>query len=166
MKLLINQLYIIVIILLNVNLLFPQNDVCLNIQNNPYPFSPALNAFSKYINILDCFHIYAEPAISDQKVLHAASIVAELLDNNEDGIVDDPLLEHQLRNSQAMMPLFSSEWSSAMDDVWNYYNGCTSAALFNNEIDPSQPGYWGDDASVEEILHTINHCILQGEDSL
>ena len=77
--------------------------------------------FSKYINILDCFHIYAEPAISDQKVLHAASIVAELLDNNEDGIVDDPLLEHQLRNSQAMMPLFSSEWSSAMDDVWNYY---------------------------------------------
>jgi hypothetical protein len=57
-----------------------------------------------------------------------------------------------------MMPLFSSEWSPAMDDVWDYYDGCVSAALFNNEIDPSQPGHWGDDASVEEILHTINHC--------
>jgi hypothetical protein len=33
-----------------------------------------------------------------------------------------------------------------------------SAALFNNEIDPSHPGHWGDDASVEEILHTINAC--------
>ena len=135
-----------------------QNEVCFEIESNPNPLDPALNSFSKYVNVLDCFHIYAESSISDAKVLHAASVAAELLDNNEDGIVDDPLLEAELHFAEAMMPLFSSEWSPAMDDVWDYYDGCVSAALFNNEIDPSQPGHWGDDASVEEILHTINHC--------
>ena len=56
------------------------------------------------------------------------------------------------------MPIFSSEWSQAIDDFMDNYNGDgVSAVLFNFEIDPSQPGHWGDDASVEEILHTINH---------
>ena len=135
-----------------------QNEVCFDIESNPNPFDPALNSFSKYVNVLDCFHIYAESSISDAKVLHAAAITAELLDNNEDGIVDDPLVKTALQNSESMMPLFSSEWSPAMDDVWNYYDGCLGAALFKNEIDPTQPGHWGDDASVEEILHTINTC--------
>ena len=57
-----------------------------------------------------------------------------------------------------MMPLFNSEWSSGQDNVFDYYDGCLGAVLYNNEIDPSQPGHWGDDASVEEILHTINTC--------
>ena len=126
-----------------------QNEVCFEIESNPNSFDPALNSFSKYVNVLDCFHIYAESSISDSKVLHAAAVAAEILDNNEDGIVDDPLIETILQNSQAMMPLFSSEWSPAMDAVWDYYDGCVSAALFNNEIDPSQPGHWGDDATVE-----------------
>ena len=119
-----------------------QNEVCFEIESNPNPLDPALNSFSKYVNVLDCFHIYAESSISDAKVLHAAAVAAELLDNNEDGIVDDPLLEAELYSAEAMMPLFFSEWSPAMDDVWDYYDGCVSAALFNNEIDPSQPGHW------------------------
>ena len=32
-----------------------------------------------------------------------------------------------------------------------------SAVLYNNEVDPDNPGHWGDDATVEEIMHTINH---------
>jgi len=139
-------------------LLTAQNEVCFNIEANPFPSDLALNGFSKYVNVLDCFHIYAEDTISDEKTLHAAAVAAALLDNNKDGVVDDPLIEAILRNSNTMMPIFTNEWSSAMDDVWYYYDGCVSAALFRNEIDPSQPGHWGDDATVEEILHTINHC--------
>ena len=37
-----------------------QNDVCFEIESNPDPFNPALNSFSKYVNVLDCIHIYAE----------------------------------------------------------------------------------------------------------
>ena len=148
----------IILIMFLSSYVFAQNEICFEIESNPDPFDPALSSFSKYVNVLDCFHIYAESSISDEKVLYAASVVAELLDNNEDGIVDDSLLEEELRSCDAMMPIFSSEWSPGMDDVWDYYDGCVSAALFNNEIDPSQPGHWGNDASVEEILHTINAC--------
>jgi len=139
-------------------LLIAQNEVCYDIQPNPHPNDPALISFIKYIRVLDCIHIYGESQISDAKLLHAAAVASELLDNNEDGIVDDPLIEASLRNLNAMMPLFNSEWSTGMDNVEDNYNGCLGAALFKNEIDPSQPGHWGEDASVEEILHTINQC--------
>ena len=89
MEFLLNKFSRFIIILMFSGItLYAQNEVCFNIQNNPNPFNPALNAFTKYINVLDCFHIYAESSISDGKILHAASVAAELLDNNEDGIVD------------------------------------------------------------------------------
>ena len=138
--------------------IFAQNDVCFDIVQNPNISVPGLSTFTQYIRVLDCIDIYGESNISEEKMLHAASIAAELLDNNEDGIVDDPLIENSLRSLNTMMPLFNSEFSPGMDNVMDYYDGCLGAALFRNEIDPSQPGHWGDDASVEEILHTINNC--------
>ncbi|MBC8312380.1 MAG: hypothetical protein H8E72_08735 [Candidatus Marinimicrobia bacterium] len=135
-----------------------QNEVCLDLVDNPNSNSQALSSFTTYVNVLDCIDIYGESQVSDEKVLHAAAIAAELLDNNEDGIVDDPAVENALRNSNAMMPIFNSEWSNGQDNVFDYYNGCLGAALYRNEMDPSQPGHWGSDASVEEILHTINTC--------
>ena len=138
--------------------IYAQNTVCFEIEANPNTNDLALGAFTKYVNVLDCFEIYAEASISDAKVLHAAAVTAELLDNNEDGIVDDPLIKAQLANSNALMPLFASEGSAGENAFFNNYNGNgVSAVLYNNEIDPTQPGHWGDDATVEEILHTINH---------
>ena len=80
-------------LLLIFTFLFSQNEVCFDIQDNPQPNHPALNGFSKYVNVLDCLHIYAQSTITDEKVLHAAAVAAELLDNDEDGVVDDPLVE-------------------------------------------------------------------------
>ena len=138
--------------------LFSQNEVCFEIEENPHPNSSSLGCFTKYVSVLDCFEIYAESSVQDNKVLHAAAIAAELLDNNEDGIVDDPALFQRLQQQEALMPIFSYEGSPCMDDFEDHYNGDgVSAVLFRNEIDPSQPGHWGDDASVEEIVHTINH---------
>ena len=135
-----------------------QNTVCFTIDPNPNTNDPALAPFTKYVDVLGCFSIYAESTISDAKVLHAAAVTAELLDNNEDGIVDDPAIELQLTSEDALMPIFSSEGSSAENAFFNNYNGDgVSAVLYKNEIDPTQTGHWGDDATVEEIMHTINH---------
>ena len=135
-----------------------QNTICFTINPNPNSSSTALSAFTKHVDVLGCFSIYAESSISDAKVLHAAAVAAELLDNDEDGIVDDPLIETQLSNENALMPIFSSEGSSAENIFFNNYNGNgVSAVLYKNEIDPNNPGHWGDDATVEEVLHTINH---------
>jgi len=134
-----------------------QNNVCFTIDTNPNS-TTAFSGFSKYVDVLGCFSIYAESSISDAKVLHAAAVAAELLDNDEDGIVDDPLIEAQLQNKQAFMPVFSSEGSNAENLLFNNYNGDgASAVLYKNEIDPTQTGHWGDDATVEEVIHTINH---------
>jgi hypothetical protein len=133
-----------------------QNIVCFTIDPNPNP-NIAFSGFTKHIDVLGCFSIYAESSISDAKVLHAAAVAAELLDNNEDGIVDDLLIKMQLQNKQAFTPIFAYEGSSAEDLLFNNYQGDgVSAVLYDNEIDPTQPGHWGDDATIEEIIHTIN----------
>jgi len=134
-----------------------QNNVCFTIEDNPNINSPAFSDFTKYVRVLDCFDIYAESSIPDLKVLHAASIAAELLDNNEDGEVDDPLLKNELNANGALIPIFAYDGSPAMDNFFDNYNGNgASAVLWRNEIDPNHPGYWGADASVEEIVHVIN----------
>ena len=153
-----NIIRVIVVLLFFVVKGFSQNTVCFDIQSNPSQFDPALQGFTKYVNVLDCFNIYAEPTISDAKVLHVASVAAELLDNDEDGNVDDRLLEEELKQRGALIPILSSEWSQAADNFFDYYTGQgASAVLFNNEIDPTNTGQWGDDATVEEVLHVINH---------
>ncbi len=138
--------------------LFSQNEVCFEVEPNPYPNNPSLSSFTQYVNVLDCIHIYGESQITQEKMLHAAAVAAELLDNNEDGIVDDPEVEAIMQSSNVVMPIFNSEWSPGQDNLEDNFNGCLGAALYRNEMDPSQPGHWGYDASVEEILHTINNC--------
>ncbi|GIS72105.1 MAG: hypothetical protein CM1200mP10_16820 [Candidatus Neomarinimicrobiota bacterium] len=40
---------------------------------------------------------------------------------------------------------------------FDHYDGEGAAAvLWRNEIDPNNPGYWGADATVEEVVHVIN----------
>ena len=141
-------------------ILFSQNEVCFEIEDNPNPNHPAFSIFSKYVNVLDCIHVYAESNITDEKVLHVAAVAAEFLDNDEDGNVDDPLIEASLIELNTIMPVFQSENGNSIDTFFDNLedDGCLGAVLFRNEIDPSQPGHWGDDATVEEVLHTINSC--------
>ena len=141
-----------------------QNTVCFEIEENNSGIQ-ALNLFPKYINVFDCIHIYAEESVSDSKVLHAAAIAAELLDNDEDGVIDDINVQEVLLTKQTIMPLFAYEGSDAEEMLFDNfeflvkeYNYCAGAVLYNDEIDPSNPGFLLNDASVEEILHTINGC--------
>ena len=61
-------------------------------------------------------------------------------------------------NRGALIPILNSEWSQEANSFFNNYDGDgVSAVLFNNEIDPNNPGRWAYDATVEEVIHTINH---------
>lgn len=134
-----------------------QNTVCLTIESNPNSNQAGLGLFTKYVNVLDCFSVYAESSISDEKVLHAAAVAAELLDNDENGFVDDDALKAELQLRGALIPIFYQENSNAENLFFNEYNGEGAAAvLYNNEMNPSTPGYWGSDATVEEVIHVIN----------
>ena len=144
-------------LLLSIQVIPAQNTVCFDITANPNANSTAFSSFTKYIHVLDCFSIYAESSIPDEKVLHVASVAAELLDNDEDGTVDDPLLKAELASNNALIPIFAYDGSPAMDNFFDHYDGEGAAAvLWRNEIDPNNPGYWGADATVEEVVHVIN----------
>lgn len=136
---------------------FAQNTVCLDLVANPDAGQAAFADFTKYVNVFG-FKIYGENGITDAQVLHVAAVTAELLDQDEDGTADDPVLLSQLLSEGALMPIFNSEGSPANISFENNYNGAgVSAVLRADEIDPTQPGHWGSDATVEEVLHTINH---------
>jgi len=124
---------------------------------NPHADQPAFAGFSKYIEVFG-LRLYAEDDLTDAQVLYAATIVAELIDNDEDGLADDPALLEQLQANGFIMPMFGEEGSDAMRDFERHYQGNgTSAVLFADEVDPNNPGRWGFDATIEEILHTVNH---------
>ena len=135
-----------------------QQEVCFSIEGNPFEQEDAFSEFTHYIDVLGCFHVLAESGVSDSKLLHVAAVAAELLDQDEDGQVDDPSIEEALSTGQALMPILNFEGSDAEEELFESYDGSGIAAvLYNEEIDPEQPGHWGADATVEEVLHTINH---------
>ena len=106
----------IALLLLSIQVIHAQNTVCFDIAANPNADSTAFSDFTKYIRVLDCFSIYAESSIPDENVLHAAAVAAELLDNDEDGEVDDLVLKAELAANGALIPIFAYDGSSAMDN--------------------------------------------------
>ena len=137
-----------------------QTSSCLDILVNTDTQDPSLSEFDRYINVLGTMRFYAEPGVTDAQLLHAASVGAELLDNDENGVVDDVNLADQLISSNAIMPLFAEEGSPAENAMMDNWDGsfCVSAVLYSQEIAPWAPVDWFEDACLEEILHTINVC--------
>ncbi len=135
---------------------FGQNIVCFDIEANPTPDDPALALFTKYIDVFG-IGIFAESSISDEKVKHTAAIFAEWIDNDEDGVVDDPLVYAELIDREALMPIFSNEGSPAENAFFDNYEGeGVGAVLYEGEIITTRPLTDQFDATLEENLHTIS----------
>ena len=127
----------------------------------PNDLREASNVFTKYVEVFG-LRILATSAVPDAKVLHTANILAEYLDNDENGSVDQPeVLDKLLGNSNeeiATMVLFASEneeeshensFESLMRILTRTQN------LYADEI--FENGSIGDDrdATLEEVLHLV-----------
>ena len=135
----------------------PMGSTNFEIVDNPHTDNPAFESFSKYVEVFS-LRIYAEDNFSDTDILHVAHMLAELIDNDEDGSPDDAVLLAQLQEAKFVMPMFADEDSAAMRAFEQNYEGDgVSAVLFAFDVDPQNPGRWGYDATVEELLHTIHH---------
>ena len=135
-------------------------DGIFEITANPHSDVLGMKFFTKYVDVFG-LGIYAEAGLSDAQVLHAAAILAELLDNDENGVIDDEAVLAELVDQRAIIPMFTYQGSSSMEHFEDhYYDGklpfYVGAKLYEREVDPTQPGHWGSDASIEEIMHTIN----------
>ena len=95
--------------------------------------------------------IYAYANVEDVKLLHAANIMAQYLDNDEDGIVDNPALLSALISSNAALYMWKQEGQQGSINAQDLGADESVPAWHNN-------GHTSRfDAALEEIWHVITH---------
>ncbi len=110
--------------------------------------------------------IYAVKAVEDAKLLHAANVMAQYLDNDEDGVVDNELVLASMKKNNAFLFIWASE--SDMDNI-KMPDNAAGQDLGNDETNPNfvKNGKKGEfDAAIEEVWHLINtagHCQVYPE---
>lgn len=134
-------------------------DTIINSGNDPN-FNIVINSDIEYIGfnrkvMVFGIAIYAVPGIDDIRLLHAANIMAQYLDNDENGIVDNELVLEKMLANNAFMFMWNSE--SDFNTITMPENAI-GQDLGNDETVPEwhtngQIGRF--DASLEEVWHII-----------
>jgi len=119
-------------------------------------------AWADYTKQIDVFGIpvIATDGVSDAKMMHAASILAEYLDNDQDGKADDPKVIDAIHEHNGFLYMAadeSEEDTEFPNDVFDD-NQDFGQNLFAEETRPeSSSAEGGFDATLEEVLHLITH---------
>ena len=112
------------------------------------------NYFKYFCKTTEVFgiKIYATEGVKNEKLLHAASIMAEYLDNDEDGVVDNQKILDKIINRKVWLLVI--EEGLDIDDVPNSLKYHRFQDLYNEEISliNGSPRF---DATLEEVLHII-----------
>ncbi len=115
-----------------------------------------LAAFNRKVVVFD-IDIYAVAGVTDSKLLHAANIMAQYLDNDEDGTVDDTNVWNAMKAADAFVVMWKNE--SDLDNL-NPPAGREGQDLGNDETRPewhaNKNGAF--DAALEEIWHIITNA--------
>lgn len=117
-------------------------------------------AFKRFNRKVEVFgiSIYAVKAVEDSKLLHAANIMAQYLDNDEDGKVDNPKVLDAMKSKKAFMVMWKKE--SDLENIKKPDNA-EGQDLGNDETVPQwhSNGRKGTfDAALEEVWHIITHA--------
>ena len=118
------------------------------------------SALPKHVQVFGLF-IQATDRVPDAKLLHAASITADFLDNDRNGKPDNPTVNDELWNERAaiVMGYDERELERLHDRYGELFDNYTLQGLFATETlpnaGPHNPKSSEFDASIEEILHII-----------
>lgn len=101
--------------------------------------------------------IYAVSGVEDTKLLHAANLLAQYLDNNEDDVIDNQVVLDKMLENKACMVM----WKSENDLNINLPSDRIGQDLGNDETIPvwHTNGHTGRfDAAIEEVWHIVTHA--------
>lgn len=115
-----------------------------------------LTDFNKKVEVFG-IKIFAVSKVEDAKLLHAANVMAQYLDNDEDGTPDNQAVVDEMIARNAFMVMWKKENDLNMDPP----SGWEGQDLGNDETNPSfvSNGKIATfDASLEEVLHIITHA--------
>jgi len=123
--------------------------------------------FSKHVSVFGV-HVFASSNTADDKVLHAAHVLAQYLDNDEDGVVDDAALLAEMteRPGGASLIMFTDESEIESSGVFESesLDSFRMQDLYGEETHPEgSSANGGFDATLEEVWHLISS---KGHDGL
>lgn len=113
--------------------------------------------FTKKVVVFDV-PLYGTNQVDDAKLSHAANVMAQYLDNDEDGTPDNPLVVEALKSNNGFMLVWKNE--SDLNIFDSLANPDAGQDLGADETIPEwhtngQTGQF--DATLEEVLHLITH---------
>lgn len=117
------------------------------------------NGFSNFNRKVVVFgiDIYAVAAVEDVKLLHAANVMAQYLDNDEDGTIDDQLVLDKMIENKAFMVMWKNENDLDVDPPSDRIGQDLGDDETNHTyVTSGKTGRF--DASLEEVLHIINNA--------
>ncbi len=94
-------------------------------------------------------YIYATDTTGDDKLLHAANILAEYIDNDENGIPDNPKIIKALIEGRGAIVMTRTEGERITG--WRP----EGQGLYDEETIPNAKAQGRFDASLEEVLHMV-----------
>lgn len=119
-------------------------------------FSTAKSAgFTKGISIFGV-NILATNGVSEKKLIHAANVMAELIDNDENGEVDNSCVVKKLNELEAFVSMYNedeSEISMEFLKMLGSEGNSTGLGAFETTVNYESENQH--DASIEEIFHLI-----------
>jgi len=142
------------------------------VSNSPWGWD--YGPIDRKVSIFDnTITIYADQNILDSELQHIASVTAEFLDNNEDGVLDNLMVAETLRSKQAILIVHHERTpgertgSEPRDNIFNSFGSIqtleskiskdwlTPNPTFVDTLDASQDsGLY--DATLEEVWHLIS----------
>ena len=115
-----------------------------------------LSSFNKKVIVFG-IDLYAVREVEDAKLLHAANVMAQYLDNDEDGLIDNQLVLNKMLENKAFLVM----WKKEKDLNIRPPSGRIGQDLGNDETNPSFVSNGKTerfDATLEEVLHLINNA--------
>ena len=103
-------------------------------------------------------NILATSEVTDAKLLHAANITAELIDNNEDGTADNPTVLKALVDNSTFVKMYNLQSGNSVTidtDVLDDAGVSKNTSLGAYETVDNYADGVSHDASIEEIFHLI-----------
>jgi hypothetical protein len=125
-----------------------------SVEAPPAEVTPEAGTEVAFTQMVDVFGVpvYATNTVGEDKLLHAAAVLAQYLDNDEDGVPDNPLILQGLldANGAIVMTATQGERRLVPRDARPRGQG-----LYDEETHPNAREEGVFDASLEEILHLV-----------
>ena len=115
--------------------------------------------FTKQVEIFG-ISIFATAKTPDSKILHATGLLAQYLDNDNDGQPDNQLVIEAIHRSKGAVVMSATKQEADKIDLHRYipekvWDGMTILVLHAEDTHPKGASHGVFDAAYEEILHLI-----------